>query len=297
MVDAAIAILLLALAAGALYSRTLYGSLTLFFAFGMLMALAWARLNAPDLALAEAVIGAGLSGALLFNALNKSRPEIARREKLHHRLSASLLSFIVLLLLLRSLWPALDQDPLLPAMVSERLAASGVGHPVTAVLLNFRAWDTLLEIAVLLIALLGVKVLKPTHTPAPRPWPLLLAWGKTLAPIAVVVGGYLLWSGSEHPGGAFQAGALLAAGAVMLRLNHVLPPLRWSNPAVRLAILAGVMVFLGTAAVTAFLGNGWLHYPEQVSETIIVAIESVATLSIATALTLLVIGEGEELQS
>ena len=39
--------------------------------------------------------------------------------------------------------------------IDAAMAQSGVDHPVTAVLLNFRAWDTLLELAVLLLALLG----------------------------------------------------------------------------------------------------------------------------------------------
>lgn len=297
MVDVAIGLLLVALGAGALYCRTLYGSLTLFFSFAMVMALAWARLKAPDLALAEAAIGAGLSGALLFNALNKSQPEIVGEARLRHPASAALLSLLILALLLQSLWPALEEEPLQPALVESRLDESGVSHPVTAVLLNFRSWDTLMEISVLLLALLGVKTLLPTHTPAPEPWPLLLAWGKILAPVTVVVGGYLLWRGSHAPGGAFQAGALLAAGAVMLRLNHVLPPLRWSNAWVRLAILAGVTVFLGTAAATAWWGAGWLNYPEGAARPLITTIEAAATLSIAAALTLLVVGEGEELQS
>jgi hypothetical protein len=40
--------------------------------------------------------------------------------------------------------------------VTEALPRSGVENPVTAVLLNFRAWDTLLESVVLLAALIGV---------------------------------------------------------------------------------------------------------------------------------------------
>ncbi|MFN2337821.1 MAG: hypothetical protein ABR544_02485, partial [Gammaproteobacteria bacterium] len=40
----------------------------------------------------------------------------------------------------------------LPELVQEHLGTSGVSHPVTAVLLNFRAHDTLLEIGVLLLA-------------------------------------------------------------------------------------------------------------------------------------------------
>lgn len=43
-------------------------ALVLFIAFGLLLALAWARLSAPDIGLAEAAIGAGLTGALLLDA-------------------------------------------------------------------------------------------------------------------------------------------------------------------------------------------------------------------------------------
>jgi uncharacterized MnhB-related membrane protein len=44
-------------------------SVVMFIAFGLLLALAWARLAAPDVALAEAAIGAGLTGALFLDAL------------------------------------------------------------------------------------------------------------------------------------------------------------------------------------------------------------------------------------
>lgn len=43
-------------------------AIVLFIAFGLLLALAWARLSAPDIGLAEAAIGAGLTGALLLDA-------------------------------------------------------------------------------------------------------------------------------------------------------------------------------------------------------------------------------------
>lgn len=60
---------IVATAAGALFSKTLFRSVVLFVVFGLLMALAWVRLNAPDLAMAEAAIGAGLTGALLLDAI------------------------------------------------------------------------------------------------------------------------------------------------------------------------------------------------------------------------------------
>lgn len=46
--------------------RERFPAVILFVAFGMLMALVWMRLRAPDVALAEAAIGAGLTGALLM---------------------------------------------------------------------------------------------------------------------------------------------------------------------------------------------------------------------------------------
>lgn len=43
-------------------------AVVMFIVFGLLMALTWARLQAPDIGLAEAAIGAGLTGALLLDA-------------------------------------------------------------------------------------------------------------------------------------------------------------------------------------------------------------------------------------
>jgi uncharacterized MnhB-related membrane protein len=57
----------------ALTSPDLFRAIVLFIAFGLLMALAWVRLDAPDVALAEVAIGAGLTGALLMAALARLR--------------------------------------------------------------------------------------------------------------------------------------------------------------------------------------------------------------------------------
>lgn len=59
---------LLVTAVATLVSRNLFRAVVMFIAFGLLMALAWVRLQAPDIALAEAAIGAGLTGVLLLDA-------------------------------------------------------------------------------------------------------------------------------------------------------------------------------------------------------------------------------------
>ena len=62
-----------------LTSEDIFTAVVLFISFGLLMALAWVRLRAPDVALAEAAIGAGLTGPLFLAALR--RMERMRKEE------------------------------------------------------------------------------------------------------------------------------------------------------------------------------------------------------------------------
>jgi uncharacterized MnhB-related membrane protein len=67
--DGLLGFLLLWLAWKLLASPDLFKGVVLFIVFGLLMAMAWVRLQAPDIALAEAAIGSGLTGVLLLNAV------------------------------------------------------------------------------------------------------------------------------------------------------------------------------------------------------------------------------------
>lgn len=174
------------------------------------------------------------------------------------------------------------------AQVAARLGASGVRHPVTAVLLNFRGYDTLLEVAVLLLALLGV--LAVSH-PAPAsglrarvaPQAPLESLARLVAPLMVLMAGYLLWAGSHQPGGAFQAGAVLAAMAVLLYLAGLMPA--WNEPglALRAALTGGFLLFLALAALVP--GQpALLAYPAGQAGLFILAIEAGLTLSLGLLL-------------
>nr|WP_295881650.1 DUF4040 domain-containing protein [uncultured Thiohalocapsa sp.] len=76
--DGLLALLLLWLAWRALASPELFRAVVLFIAFGLVLALVWARLYAVDVALAEMAIGAGVTGALLLAALVRLEPPIGR---------------------------------------------------------------------------------------------------------------------------------------------------------------------------------------------------------------------------
>lgn len=79
--DGLIALTLLWIAWQVLATRDLFKAVLLFIVFGLLMALAWVRLQAPDLALAEAAIGAGLTGALLLDAVGHLRAPRRPRQR------------------------------------------------------------------------------------------------------------------------------------------------------------------------------------------------------------------------
>ncbi len=293
--DGTLCLLLTILAIAAIHARDLYSAVIMFISFGLLLALTWARLGAPDLALAEAAIGAGLTGVLLFGALARCNPQPAIRLSRPRMIGAALLAFVVMATLLQAALPTLDMRSALPALTHYHLPASGVDHPVTAVLLNYRVWDTLLELVVLLLALLGVRQLRPAGEAFPTAWPVLLAWARLLAPLGIVIGGYLLWRGSHAPGGAFQAGALLAACIVVLRLAGMIGPMNWAGFPTRLLVCGGVIAFLGVAVVTGGWGDGWLVFPASMADHLILGLEIIATLTIAASLSLLVIGEHREM--
>lgn len=66
--DALLAALIVWLGWRALASESLFRAIVLFVAFGLSMGLAWVRLDATDVALAEVAVSAGLTGALLLAA-------------------------------------------------------------------------------------------------------------------------------------------------------------------------------------------------------------------------------------
>lgn len=72
---------LLLTAVAALLSRDLFRAVVMFMAFGLLMAVAWVRLQAPDIALAEVAIGAGLTGVLLLDAVSHFQRGKLREQK------------------------------------------------------------------------------------------------------------------------------------------------------------------------------------------------------------------------
>jgi uncharacterized MnhB-related membrane protein len=298
--DAVLGITLIGVAVRVLMTADLFQAIVLFMVFGLLMSLAWTRLHAVDVALAEAAIGAGLTGALFLNALAQSEHRDTRVAA--HPKAASFLVHLPMLLL--GVWLAiivghslvgLPGDAVgLRDVVDAGIRRSGASNPVTAVLLNFRAYDTLLEIAVLILAVGGVWALGPAPAPArgtdSPPGPVLLGLVRVVVPLIGVVAGYLLWIGTTAPGGALQAGAVLGAAGILLVVSGIAraPTLRtWPE---RALVVTGFTAFLAVSIGVMVGGHHFLEYPPDWASHVILLIEALLTVSVAAILVALFAG-------
>lgn len=191
-----------------------------------------------------------------------------------------------------AVWSLPASPPGLTDRALAHLPASGVANPVAAAVLNYRAYDTLLELAVLLVAALGVWSMAVADPLAdiPGPPPLLRSFVRLALPMMTVVAGYLLWVGSTAPGGAFQAGALAAGAAVLALSTGVGTALAQCERAVRTALAVGLATFVAVGGGVAAGGGRFLEYRVAQAGMLILVIEIAAGISIATTLTVLYLG-------
>jgi multisubunit Na+/H+ antiporter MnhB subunit len=303
--EVALALVVLGLAVWIVTARETFAAAESFVAYGLLLSLVWVRLGSVDVALAEAAIGGGLGGVLLLGAAARLRATeaavAAERQGTVLRLVAAMLAFIVTCLLAAVVLALPDPAPTLAPAAVENAGATGLGNPVTNVLMAFRAIDTLLEKVVLLLALVGVWSLAPDPLWGGRPGPrheanprgVLAFLARLLPPLGIVISLYVLWVGADHPGGAFQGGTILAAMwllAMMAGLTNA-PPIsrRW----LRLMLIAGPTVFLAVGLGGFWLGDAFLAYPAAYAKPLILAIEIAMTLTISATLGLLMAGAPE----
>ena len=297
-IDSLLAVLSVALAIRCLLARRLSECVFLFFSFGLTLAMAWSRLGAVDVAIAEAAIGDGFLGVLLINALRDFSgtpvgfPDVSR--KLRDRVGRALMYATLLLgfgvILLYALQAVHEIPPGggLTRHVKENMAVSGVDHPVTAVLLNFRGYDTWLEVGVVLLALLAIfaaggresfrmyerTMQEPVLDPAIR----------IFTPVLFLVGGFVLYLGKSEPGGAFQAAVLWGASGILLYLGGwpvmcLLPRRAWTA-----VMAAGFACFLLLGLAFMGAGGRWFEYPVAHAGLLILAVETLAALSIGATL-------------
>ena len=302
LLDVLLVALVLAVAAWAIIARDGFAAAVGFVTCGLLLAIAWVRLAAPDVALTEAAVGSGVTGGLLLAAGTRLRrgDASAARERTGAplRVAAALASALVALALGAVVLNLPAPAPTLAPAAAAGLPATGLGNAVTGVLMAYRAIDTMLEKVVLVLALLGVWSLAPDPlwggVPGPsryiaRSGPLRLL-GQVLPPLGIVIGVHILWVGAQAPGGAFQGGTILAAMWILAMMTGLVAPPAIGRAWLRWLVVAGPGVFLLVALAGFATGDGFLAYPPSLAKPLIIGIEVALTLSIAVLLAMLVAG-------
>ena len=303
--DVALVALLLAMAVWVVAARAAFTAIVVFVAYGLLVAIAWVRLFAVDVALTEAAIGSGLTGMLLLGAAARLRGTTATgRCGLPLRIVAAVFCAMISLGLVAIILTPPDVIVTLAPAAMANLPPSGLGNPVAGVLFVYRAFDTLLEKVVLLLALLGVWSLTPDRlwggVPGPQvdaqPDGVLAFLAQLLPPLGIVVAVYMTWTGADHPGGAFQGGTVLAAMWILVIIAGLRQAPAIDQRLVRFLVVVGPAIFLGIGLAGFALADGFLSYPAGYAKPLIIVVEVVLTLSIGVTLGLVALGTPQRMR-
>jgi len=297
-----LAALILGLAGWTIVAREAFAAVVGFVAYGLMLTLVWVQLHGVDVALTEAAIGGGLTGALLIGAASRLRSSTAADQAEQRgpatRWLAAVVSAVVTLALATAVLMLPVPAPTLAPDVVARMPATGVGNPITAVLMAFRATDTLLEAIVLLFALIGVWSMAPDRFWGGRPGVrqhadpngMLAYMARMLPPLGIVVGIYILWVGADHPGGKFQGATVMAAMWLLVMMAGLADAPQISRRWLRLLLVAGPLVFIAVGAVGALTAGAFLAYPESVAKPLILVIEFALMPTLVLILGLMLLG-------
>lgn len=302
LLNLVLAALVLGLAVWTIVARDAFAAVAGFIAYGLLLTLVWVQLQGIDVALTEAAIGGGLTGAMLIGAVSRLRRSeaaaAADAPAATTRAVAAALSALVALVLAACVLLLPDPAPTLAPEVMGNIGATGVANPITAVLLGFRALDTLLEAIVLVFALLGVWSLAPDRCWGGRPSQrqtsdpngILAYAARILPPLGVVVASYIFWIGADDPGGKFQGATLLAAMWLLVQMAGLSDAPAIDRRWLRGLLIVGPLVFIAVGAFGAIAAGAFLAYPVAWAKPLILVVEFALMPTLTLVLGLMLLG-------
>jgi multicomponent K+:H+ antiporter subunit A len=248
---------------------------------GLLVSLAFVRLAAPDLALTQLLVELVTILLLLLTLPLLSadtrdgalsvRPDAPvptyglapisrrRRDAVLAVAAGIATAFVALMVLERPVNTRADY------YIAESLPKGGGHNVVNVILVDFRGFDTLGEVAVLASAALGAMLvlsglrLGPDALKAPAAaqarldryaerHPLMLMMvSRALLPLALLMAAFILLRGHDLPGGGFAAGLLMA---IALAAQSMASGQQWTRARLRTDFVRWIVAGLGLATLT-----------------------------------------------
>ena len=271
-------------------ATNLFVSVMLSGIFSLLMAANFFILDAADVALTEAAVGAGVSTVLFLSALALTA-ERERSPEGRRWMSLAVVTVTALVVIYATFDKPILGDPNAPVHVhvapwylEKTPELIDIPNVVTAVLGSFRGYDTLGEVFVVFVAGIGVLSILGVHgrrttitadelerqASLMRHHEIPQVVGKLLIPYIVLFGLYVQFHGEYGPGGGFQAGAIIAAGVILYallegdwRAHRVIP-----QPVLTGMVAGGALLYTGVGVLAMLLGGNFLDYSVLASDPV-----------------------------
>ncbi len=239
---------------------------------GSLMAIFFVLFSAPDLALTQVLVEA-VSLVLFLLVLRyfsmiQPQPYTPRTRLLNMGISVGTGLMVSLLLFAANVGPSIPS--VIPSyyLANSHLLAGGY-NVVNVILVDFRGFDTMGEITVFSVAVLGVLALVGLGTRGQQPLgtmfmvsfpsPILQSFARLTLHLMLVFSIYLLLRGHNAPGGGFIAGVLTAVAMTFQMMAFHAKSFSQEMPWKPLQVVAvGLLLAAGTGLGSIFLGYPFL---------------------------------------
>ena len=311
-IETLLLLLVVILAFVSLWIRDLMSSVVVFGAYSFLMCLIWTGMGAVDVAFTEAAVGAGVSTVFFIAVLlNTTRRIHFNPLDLSSKIMATFLCASVGYFLFLGI-SDLPQwgNPYAPVnanvssyYVEHAYEDTKVPNLVTAVLADYRSFDTMFETCVVFIAVLGIYMLlkkedsetETLHPPDSQSEDSLVirVASRFMVPFIQLFGFYVVAHGHYSPGGGFQGGVILGASLILLAMGFDMAYVKRLLNMKRMIVLSavGVLIFAGWGLIPVLLGHHFLDYSAWAklipTDAIMARYHSMLAVEVGVALTVM----------
>jgi multicomponent Na+:H+ antiporter subunit B len=302
--------LLVIVALAIVKTKNLFVAAMLLSIFSLLTASNFFVLDAADVALTEAAVGAGVTTVIFLSALRLTS-QYERGTLASTRWIAILVVVVTTILLIFGTFDsqrlgdpnAPVQTHVAPYYIENTDELMGFPNIVTAVLSSFRGYDTLGEVFVVFVAAIGVMFILDARNATGPEYELpeekglkhhLIprAVGGLLVPFIILFGFYVQFHGEYGPGGGFQAGAIVATAFILYAiLEGERTALRVFPRKLQTGLVVGGATLYGAVGVTCMVKGGtFLDYSALLDDPVfsrqigIIAIELGVGMAVCGAL-------------